>query len=102
MATYFILVFLAAVCKAVADTIAHHKDRSVFRRSKFWSQDGKILPLTKYKLDGWHICNSLFLIFTLTAGPLYKPLFGLLIDLPSAGILFILAFNLFYNKILLK
>lgn len=95
-----ILIILAAVCKAVADTIKHHPDTSIFKLGSFWLKEGKIL-FGKYKLDGWHIANSVMISSFITSAnfPLdYK----WYITIPVFGMIFILVFNLFYNKILRK
>lgn len=96
------LIIIAAICKAVADTIAHHKSRSVFKNSKFWSNGGKIVPGTKYRLDGWHICNSGMICAFVVAAVLHSPVLAWYFEIPIGGVVFILVFNLFYNKILLK
>lgn len=91
-------IFIAAVAKATADTIKHHPDTSIFFGRKFWLSEGKLLPLTKYKVDGWHVANSTMI------GAFLSLIFS---DIPynlfiSYGVLtleFILVFNLFYNKI---
>jgi len=94
-----LLIVLAAIFKAVADTIQHHPDTSIFKNKKFWVGEGKFLPLTKYKFDGWHLSSSAMiasfigLIFT-------KIPYNLYISYIVLGIIFILIFNIFYNKIL--
>lgn len=101
-----ILFVLAAAFKAVADTLAHHFDTSVFRNlnRKFW--DGgdttapNYLPFTKYPLDGWHLSNSLFLASSMLASVLYTPLFNTWIDFAIIGTSFVIVFNTLYNKIL--
>lgn len=94
------LILLAAICKAIADTIAHHKSTSIFKRSKFWSNGGKMLPGTKYRFDGWHISNSSMIIFFVVAAVLHEPVLAWYLEIPIAGIGFNLVFNIFYNKIL--
>ena len=94
------LIILAAICKAVADTIAHHFDTSVFRHSKFWVNGGKII-FGKYKFDGWHLSNSMMIVAFITSLCFnsglqwYWVIFG-------GGVIFNLTFNLFYNRILRK
>lgn len=96
------LILLAAICKAIADTIAHHKGRSVFRNSKFWANGGKLLPGTKYKLDGWHLANSGMIICFVVATVLHDPILVWYFEIPIAGVLFNIVFNVFYNKLLLR
>lgn len=94
-------IALAAIFKAIADTIKHHPDTSIFAGKKFWLFEGKMLPLTKYKVDGWHIANSLMIASFLTLifiNIKYNHILSYII----LGVEFILIFNLFYNKILRK
>lgn len=87
--------------KAVADTIKHHPDTSIFKNRKFWVGEGKLFPLTKYKIDGWHLANSAmicsFLSIIFISIQKYK-----ILTYATSGLLFILIFNLFYNKIFRK
>lgn len=103
---------LVAICKAVADTLADHFDTSVFKKlnRKFWdkstSSEAAIkIPFTKYKVDAWHITNSIAIVFILFAIKFYKPLFPnrfffSVIEGIIYGTLWNLSFDLFYNKIL--
>lgn len=95
-----ILTIIAAISKAVADTIAHHFDTSVFRHSKFWVNGGKII-FGKYKFDGWHLANSCMITAFITAFcfPVAIPWYWII---SGGGILFNFTFNIFYNKILRK
>lgn len=95
-----ILILLAAICKAISDTIAHHKDTSIFKTSKFWSNGGKIIPGTKYKLDGWHLSNSFMIVCFIAAAVLHRPVFAWYWEIAIGGVVFNLCFNVFYNKIL--
>lgn len=95
-----ILILLAAICKAIADTIAHHKDTSIFKKSKFWSNGGKIVKGTKYRFDGWHLSNSLMIICFVVAAVLHEPVLAWYWEILIGGALFNLGFNAFYNKIL--
>ena len=94
------LILLAAICKAIADTIAHHKSTSIFKRSKFWSNGGKMLPGTKYRFDGWHLSNSGMIICFIVAAVLHDPILAWYWEILIGGAVFNLVFNLFYNKIL--
>jgi hypothetical protein len=95
-----VFIILAAICKAVADTLSHHFHTSVFRyMGKLWNPEvswkiAKRIPFTKYPVDAWHIANSLMIIFFLLA------VFGFSWMVIVGGIVFNLAFNTFYNKIL--
>jgi hypothetical protein len=92
----FSFIILAAICKALVDTIAFHKG-GVFK-SKFFdiNTQGKFLPLTKYPLDGFHLANSFMLFFFILG------ITGFNWKLAAAGVLFIAVFNLFWNHIFNK
>ena len=96
-----ILIIIAAICKAVVDTISQHPKTTILT-GKFWQlwPHDKFIPFTKYPLDGWHLCNSLMILCLIVSGVL--PGYLWYIDILAAGILWILTFNLFYNKILVK
>ena len=93
-----VLIIIAAICKAAVDTVTHHP-----HTSKLWGDfwDLKIkrnyVPFTKYKIDGWHLSNSLMITCFIVAGVLNGYVWYY--DIPVLGIIFILVFNLFYNKI---
>lgn len=91
-----LLITFAAICKAVADTIAHHYYDSVFNGKKFFNPNiqGKKLPFTNYPFDGWHLANSGMIFFFLLAA------FSISLKFLIGSILFIIVFNVFYNKIL--
>lgn len=94
-----ILVALAGFFKAVADTLADHFDTSIFKKlnPKFWhkaTSSEYAKRIFGYKLDGWHLANSL-MIFSFVAAASDS-----LIDFIILGVLFNIVFNLEYNKIL--
>lgn len=92
-----VLIIIAAICKAAVDTVIHHPHTSKLW-GDFWDmRKGKFLPLTKYRWNGWHLANSTIIISLIVAGVLhgYKWYF----DIPVLGTIFILVFNLFYNKL---
>jgi hypothetical protein len=105
LSTFFIC--LAAFFKAVADTLTHHFDTSVFKWKdrKFWDPDiswkyASYLKFTKYKIDAWHLANSGMIIAFCAAIVTYKSHLWWGWELLLAGTLFNLSFNLFYNKLL--
>lgn len=103
-----LFISLAAVFKAVADTLAHHFDISVFRDKprKYW--DPNIITKTGpkifgYPIDAWHISNSFQILSWFGFGLTYRAtLEHWWLDLAAGGICFNLIFSLFYNKILRK
>jgi hypothetical protein len=103
-----LLVVLAAASKATADTLADHFGSSIFKNldPKFWDKNvswqyGKFLPLTKFRVDGWHIANSIMIWAFLGAIAIQLPYkwYWKLAGFVAIGTLFNLDFNLFYNHI---
>jgi len=96
-----LLIIIAAIAKAAADTVHHHPRTMIFK-GKFWKlwPHEKYIPFTKYPLDGWHVCNSIMILSLIVYG--IFPGFRWFIDIPAAGVLWILVFNLFYNKLFQK
>jgi hypothetical protein len=102
-----VVIILAAICKAVADTVTHHYDTSIFRKKdrKFWDpaiswKYAKNFPLTTMKMDGWHYANSGMIFFFCAAIVAHVPLAPWYLEYPVAGFLFNIWFSFFYNKIL--
>lgn len=95
-----LLIIIAAICKAFADTISPRKSQ-LSKRGDFWNieKKGKMLPFTKYPVDGWHLFNSGMIISLIFANVISFPYIWY-VEVPILGIVFILTFNLFYNKIL--
>lgn len=101
-------ILLAAIFKAVADTLQHHFDTSVFRNlnPKFWNPVVScdyvgFLPFTKYRPDAWHLANSGMIICFIPAASINDLLINSwLINVAALGVIFNLTFNLFYNKVL--
>lgn len=107
-----ILIILAAIFKAIADTLAHHFDTSVFRRlpKQFWNPAEsykyiKFIPLTRFRPDAWHLANSGMIVCFITSIFTYKSIW---INIPEWGWVLIfgtcfnLVFELFYSKWLRK
>jgi len=100
MAT-ILLIIAAAIFKAVSNTIAHHKDISIFK-GDFWSQDGPFIPHTRYKFDGWHISNSLMIVSFIVGAVVHEPILKWYFEVPLLGGIFIIVFNVFYEKVFIK
>jgi len=101
------LLILAAFFKAVADTLQHHYDISVFNKldGRWWNPEVswkyvKFIPLTKYRLDAWHLANSLMIVSFICFGLFHESHYKWWIELIAGGILFNVVFGLFYDKIL--
>src|SRR5688572_22267142 len=103
-----ILIILAGFFKAVADTLTHHYDTSIFKWKdrRFWDPAlsyayAPFLKFTKYRLDAWHLANSGCIICFCAALAIGTP-YPWYIDFAGSGIVFNLSFNLFYDTILRK
>lgn len=108
---------LCAALKAAADTMADHYSVSIFRKKdpKFWNKtvsaaNAKFIPGTKYRLDGWHLANSGWILFFLLFGFIHPQvlketflvtLLYVIGCLAAWGAYFIMVFNFFYNKVLI-
>jgi hypothetical protein len=107
-----LLIALAAMFKAVVDTLQFHYERSVFKLlpKKWWKHfDPEIswqlpyLPFTEYPPDARHIANSLMQACFLLAIFCYKPTgFGRVMDFVMCSLMVVMVFNLFYNRILIR
>lgn len=101
------IVVLAGAFKAVADTLTHHFDDSVFHKMdpKFWNPEfswkyADFLKFTKYRLDAWHLANSGMIICFCIALAIHGHFLWWGWEFLIAGTVYNLSFNLFYNKIL--
>jgi hypothetical protein len=106
MISYIFLGF-ASICNAIMDTLTHHFSQSIFRNKndKFWNpniswQYNNFLPLTKYRVDAWHLFKSAMIIFICLAIVSAKKLN--IIDFVLLGSLWNLVFNIFYNHVLIN
>jgi len=100
-----ILLTLAAIFKAVADTVDHHFDTSIFRRLDvaFWDRDissNKAKRIFNYKVDAWHLSQSAMIVLMILAAILHVPKLAWYFELVIAGTWWNIVFNTFYNKIL--
>jgi hypothetical protein len=101
----FPLILLAAILKAVSDTVLFRYDTSVFKHltPKFWN------PIESYKyvgrvfsypVDAWHLANSGMIVCFIIAAVFNDISLKWYYQIPALGICFNLIFNLFFNKIL--
>lgn len=100
-----ILLIAAAIFKAVADTVDHHFDTSIFRRHdpNFWDRDissDKAKRIFGYKLDAWHIALSLMIVCMILAIIFHQRKLDWYLELIIGGVIWNSVFSLFYNKIL--
>lgn len=100
-----VIIILAAVCKAFADTLDHHFDTSVFRNLPAKWFDPNVITKTapeifNYPLDAWHLANSLQICLWIALPFVYKPVLKRwYFDFAAAGMIFVVVFNIFYNQI---
>jgi hypothetical protein len=102
-----ILFVIAAMSKAVADTLQHHFSISIFGKlnPKFWdpavSSTKKLFWITKYRLDAWHLANSAMIVFIVLFGVYVKQIFPFkALDVIFYGLLWNGTFDAFYDHIL--
>lgn len=95
----FLLIVLAAISKALADTVAFHGG-GIFKGKDFFdiNKQGKFLPLTKYPLDAFHLSNS-SMIFSFIIALVFPCDIVWWLEIPILGTAFNLTFNLFWNHI---
>jgi len=100
-----LIVVLAAVCKAISDTLDHHFDTSVFRDRprRTWDPNQihrSVKMIFGYPLDAWHIVNSIQICLWLTLPFVFRGFFGEPVaDYILLGFAHLITFNTFYNKI---
>ena len=103
-----LIIAFAAICKAIADTLDHHFDTSVFRDKprSIWDPNQvhrSVRMIFGYPLDAWHIINSAQLGCWLLLPLVYRPLLpSKWMDYGAGALIFIIVFNTFYNKIFRK
>lgn len=102
-----LIICLAAICKAFADTLDHHFDTSIFKKWNRKYFDPNVIQKTTrqifgYPVDGWHIANSIqYCSWIILAVKFYKPVFAWHFDGVIIGTIFIAVFNSFYNHFFL-
>lgn len=101
------LILLASIFKAIADTLQHHYDTSVFRKLPFqyWNPNEsykyiKFIPLTKFRPDAWHLANSAMIVSFILAVIFYEQQLKWFWELLIGGTTFNIMFGLFYDVIL--
>ena len=98
---------LAAIFNSVMDNLAHHWYKSVFNKLNPQFYNPEISWANKSKVwapvsDCWHVCKSLMLTCLILAVVLYKPMVNWYVDFGILGGAWIIIFNLFYNRILIR
>ena len=102
-----LFLVLAAFFKAVADTLQHHFETSIFKNKdvRWWNpafswKYVKFLPFTKYRLDAWHLSNSLMIVSFICFGVFFEHRIHWSLEVIASGIIFNFAFILFYDEVL--
>lgn len=100
-------ILLAAIFKAIADTLQFHFDTSVFKKlpKQFWNPAEsykyvKFIPLTKFRPDSWHLANSGMIVSFILAVIFYEQQLKWVWELLIGGTAFNIMFGLFYDVIL--
>jgi hypothetical protein len=120
------LIIIAAIAKAIADTLIHHYTTSIFKYKdeQFWnpyiswqnkyvngdeSQGLKSTTILGIRIpvfvpftDAWHICNSTMLCSLLALPLFYQEQLPYYLDYIAAGIIYNITFKIFYHKLLKK
>lgn len=104
-----LLIIIAAISKAAADTIHHHPKTMIFKGKfwKLWPHDNGYYPFTKIPKDGWHTFNGI-MICSLIAVPfvdyfyIYHWALVLLAYAVTGIVAWVLVFNFFYHKVFQK
>ncbi len=123
-----ILISLAAICKAVMDTLQFHYEDSAFK-GNYWNpieswknkyKPNSMIPkffgsttFLVWTTDGWHLFQMLFLTLMFLGIVLYHPVIEFetgrishildgLVHFIGYRVIFGLIFELFYSKILVK
>ena len=100
-----ILILLAAICNACMDVVTDHFDTSIFRNGDRTFYDHTKGSLGRkvfgYYFDFWHLCKTAMLICICGAIAWYKPMTQYpLLDFGYLGAVWMLVFDIFYNKLL--
>jgi hypothetical protein len=100
-------IFLAAFFKAVADTLYHHFDTSIFKKkdTAFWNplhrHNDAVKKIFGYPLDAAHLAYSGMIVSFIVA-TLFQTWLAWYWHVLVFGLVFNGVFNLFYNKVLRK
>lgn len=98
-----LLIVVAAICKAAVDTIVFHNGGKLPKTAFFDNKkQGKFFPMTKYPVDGKHVLNSLMIVCFVVSGTMGTWgtwVWMALLQVAVLGVIFILVFNIFWNKI---
>jgi hypothetical protein len=104
---FMIAAFLNAImdrCESevITGTIFERwRDKPVFNefiyKRESWKHAKKIFG---WKFDLWHVAKSSMLLFIIIAMVAYNPVFGWWKDILALGLLWVLVFNITYNRIL--
>ena len=107
MALTILFIGLAAIFKAISDTLKDHFSISIFRWKdpRFWNPNISwkyvgLIRFTKYRPDAWHLSNSGMIVSFCLAFVFHKPVLAWYYELAIAGLWFNLVFNQFYDHIL--
>lgn len=101
-------LIIAAILNAFMDRIENENFyESIFRNrsERFWYKRTSwkyAKVIFGWKLDAWHIAKSLMIISLMMAMVKYTVYYNWWVDVIMAGGLWIVTFNIFYNKLFKK
>ncbi len=104
----YVLIALAAILNALMDIVENENFRtSIFRNlnEKFWYKRESWKHARKifgWKFDAWHVAKSGMIVCMALAVVLYTGVFPWWVDFLIFGAIWVVSFNLFYNKIFRK
>lgn len=105
---------LSAFFNACADAFENENYfESIFKNwnQRFWYKRESwkyAKKIFRYKIDGWHLAKSAWILCAIVAGVLYVPIAGTVIHVPIlssmidigiSGVIWIGTFNIFYHRI---
>ena len=103
-----LFIILAGIGYAFIDRIDDENFReSIFKNwnEKFWYKRVSWIyakRIFKYPVDAWHLGKSFVIISFVLAAVFYKPVVNWWLDALACGIIYIITFNIFYNRIFEK
>jgi len=103
-----IFILVAAIAKAISDTLWHHFETSIFKKlnPKWWNPNVSweyVKLIVKYRPDAWHLSNSFMIVAFIFSCVFYENwIWNKWSDLVVYGLAFNACFNILYNHILRK
>jgi hypothetical protein len=96
LAVFFNAVMDATENENFHESIFKNLPKGFWYKRESWKHTPKILG---WRADAWHISKSLMVVCMVASVVLYHPLINKLVDFLLMGVLWNVAFNLFYHKL---